>query len=68
MIGKRALKKWKNTQKAIQSQIGEDIGTTEKLMERVRSTFRGLDTSGDGFIDSGELVQVHTRCRFDIRC
>jgi hypothetical protein len=29
---------------------------------RVQITFRSVDTSGDGFIDSSELVAVRARC------
>jgi hypothetical protein len=64
MIGKRALKRWKASQRAIKDAVGEDIDTTEKLMIRVRATFDSLDTSGDGFIDAGELVVVRSSAHF----
>ena len=58
MIGKRALKRWKENKKAIKDKIGADIGTPEKLDARIKATFNELDTSGDGFIDANELIVV----------
>jgi hypothetical protein len=52
------MKKWKQHQRAIKDHLGNDIGTAEALMEKIRSTFAELDTSGDGFIDYSELKVV----------
>lgn len=52
------MKKWKHHQRTIKEHLGNDVGTAEALMGKIRSTFSELDTSGDGFIDYSELKVV----------